>query len=119
MKGFLLWVMGIVIGGIIVAIIATIISVLMYKCACRIEQKKYKKLVLDKNIPPDDVRTIQEKMSTYLNTEPNPSGKIDAKFIHALELFTIRTLEIKQDEPNIYDLLVRDIFGPYRHNFNI
>ena len=119
MSKFILYTLGFLIYAIIIAILGIIISAILTKVARIIESKNQKKYILDKCIPEDDMKKIRAKLSSYLNIELPVCGGIDSRFIYAMELFDVRTLEIKKEEPHIYDLIVRDIFGEYRHKFNI
>lgn len=119
MSKMMMHIFGFLIYSIIIAILGIIISAILTKVARIIESKKQKKYILDKYVPEDDMKKIRVKLSSYLNIELPVCGGIDSKFIHAMELFDVRTLEIKKEEPHIYDLIVRDIFGEYRHKFNI
>lgn len=119
MNKFIMYILWVLICAIIIAIFGIIISAILTKVALNIEIKNKKKYILNDNIPPEDMRKIRARLASYLNIDLPSYGGVDSLFVHALELFNGRTLEIKKEEPHIYDLIVRDIFGEYRYKFNI
>lgn len=126
MNKFIMYIFGVIVAIIIIILLGFLMSKIIVMIvqsldiAIRnIDYKNKQKYIFDADVPPEDMRKIRVRLASYLNIDLPSYGGVDSLFVHALELFNVRTLEIKKDEPHIYDLIVRDIFGDYRHKFNI